>query len=87
MVYVLLAIIAVLALLFAAGAIWVNAERKKSDKAIADAYKKNKETAKKTVQKITEANNEKESIDNGNGTADFISSINVMHKHAEKRTK
>ena len=91
MTYFLLVIIAVFAVLFAAGAIWVNADinadKRKSEKAISDAYRKNEESAHESAQKITEANNEKESIDNGNGTADFISSINVMHKHAEKRTK
>ena len=87
MTYFLSVIIAVFAVLFAAGAIWVNADKRKSEKAISDAYRKNEESAHESAQKITEANNEKESIDNGNGTADFISSINVMHKHAEKRTK
>lgn len=71
-------------LLFAIGAVWINIERKQSEKKINELYKKNQEEKESILQKTAEANNEKESMETGNSVDDFNASIDLLHKHAKK---
>lgn len=71
-------------LLFAIGAVWINIERKQSEKKINELYKKNQEEKESILQKTAEANNEKESMETGSGVDDFNASIDLLHKHAKK---
>lgn len=78
-VWVIAALIVLLALTVLTAAAVIGAEKRKSEKIKKDALS----SAMHSAEATTEATNEKESLDTGNHSDDFCNGLDIMHKHAE----
>lgn len=67
--------------------VWIQSKvhKIKIEEAKADLMKKQNEVARKTEERINEANRKKGSIRSGDSASDFNASLDVLKKYSEKK--